>query len=143
MTRTQLLTVVATSLLVAACAVEAPDESSESPPVEQRVSAAGLQIEQAERQLDRGSDPRQALVQLRAALADPAVTGAERRSAVLALSRAHEAAGETDQAIAVIEAELADHADDRAWEGESFKRRLRALLTGAETAPGAAMQRPS
>jgi hypothetical protein len=133
---------VGLALALGACAAEGPVDESRSEPAVEQSSAVGLAIEQAERMLDRGGDAAQAVPALQAALGDPAITPAEHRTAVLALSRAHEAAGEQEQAVAVIEKELAAHADDRAWEDEPFKRRLRLLLTGSESTRGIVPERP-
>ncbi len=105
-----------------------------SPPAE--VSSAALQIEQAERLLDRGDDLEQARALLVHTLGIADITPEERSAALLALSRAHEALGNSEAAIKVIEDEIAAMADQRDWSGRDFTKRLRQLLTGSESTPG-------
>lgn len=126
--------------LVAGCAVDAGGAAEGEAASGREPSAIALQIEQAERTLDRGGDARVAAAALRAALDDPAASIDERRAAALGLSRAYEAAGDREQAVAVLEHELAAHGDDRGWDATAFQTRLRKLLTGKETADGLALE---
>ena len=77
------------------------------------VSTAALQIEQAERLLDRGGDLQKAKALLVETLGIADITPEERSVALLALSRAHEALGDSEAAIKVIEDEIAAMADQR------------------------------
>ena len=125
---------------LSACAAEAPSSEAErEQDVTQDVSPVALQIERAERQLDRGGDAQKARAALEGALADPEITPAERDRAALALSRAYQTAEQHEQAIAIIEEQLAAHADDRSWHERPFTNRLRELLTGSESAQGLAL----
>jgi hypothetical protein len=101
------------ALSFAACAQE--ETSAPAEPPAQEASDASLRIEQAERLLDRGGDAAQARALLETTLAAPDTTLDEKSRAVLALSRAHEALGDRDKAISVVEAVLAAHGDDRNW----------------------------
>jgi len=132
---------VAAALGALSCSAEAPVEVAGPDETVEPASAVALQIEQAQRSLDRGADGRVAASALEAALLDPGISAEQRRQAVLALSRAHEASEQTESAIAVIEAEMAAHADDRAWDDGPFERRLRELLTGTASAPGIDIER--
>ena len=129
-------------MLAAGCAQDAQPGSELDVPSSRPASSIGVQIERAERSLDRGGDAKQARDSMEAALQDPALGLEERRQALLALSRAHEKLGEREQAIALIEQEIAGHSEDRSWEAGPFEARLRKLLTGAEQSPGPAPIRP-
>jgi tetratricopeptide (TPR) repeat protein len=85
--------------------------------------------------LDRGEDATKAKQLLDEALAGQDLTPEERRQALLALSRAHEALGNQEQAIALLENEIAANADRRDWSGEAFNKRLRKLLGHEEVKP--------
>jgi hypothetical protein len=128
-------------LLVAACAQEPPPGGEFDALAARPASSLAVQIERAERTLDRGTDARQARASLEAALQDPGIAPEERRQALLALSRALEAVGDREQAIAVVEQEIAARGNDRAWESRPFDARLRKLLTGSESSPGPALNR--
>jgi hypothetical protein len=119
-------------LCLAACVEgESNVAPSGAAPAEEPVSQVALEIEQAERMLDRGEDAAVAKAALLAALADPELGLEERAGARLALSRAHQALGETEDAIVVVENELAAHGDDPNWSRtREYKDRLRELLTG-------------
>lgn len=114
-----------------------------APAAEQAAEAseAALGVERAERMLDRGQDAAAAKALLLDALAKEDLTPEERRQAVLALSRSHERLGDKEQAIAIIESELAANADNRDWPGEAFGERLRELLTDWPDAPRIKPQR--
>jgi hypothetical protein len=113
--------------LLAACTAEEPITTFEAPAAAD-ASDAAVRIEQAERVLERGGDAAQARALLEAALAETDITTDERSAAVLALSRALEALGDEERAVAVIEAELAAHAGDRGWSDRPFRQRLRKLF---------------
>jgi hypothetical protein len=99
-------------------------------PAAEIVSESALTVERAERSLDRGEDPGPIIGELTDLLAGPELTSSERSAATLALSRAHEVAGNAEKAIAVLEREMAKHADDPSWASKSVRHRLRELLTG-------------
>jgi Tfp pilus assembly protein PilF len=99
-------------LLVAACAQEPPPGGEFDALAARPASSLAVQIERAERTLDRGTDARQARASLEAALQDPGIAPEERRQALLALSRALEAVGDREQAIAVVEQEIAARGND-------------------------------
>lgn len=125
---------------VVGCVNGMPTETEPDDESVTQVSPQALEIEQAERVLDRGGDRSGAIETLERLVTEASLTTAERHRAALALSRAYEADQNTEQAIAVIERELAAHADDRSWDDGPFVRRLRKLLTGSETLPGAALE---
>jgi hypothetical protein len=101
-----------------------------------KAPALSLRLEQAERSLDLGRDVAGARAALEAILRDPAITPEQRDQARFALSRAHEAAGDREAAIAAIEALLADHPDGARYPLEqTAEARLRKLLTGSEGEP--------
>jgi len=114
----------------------AGEDSADPVATTAEVSVAALRVEQAERLLDRGREVAQAKTLLVEALGLPDITPEERAAALLALSRAHETLGDTEAAIQVLEDEIAANADKRDWPGHDFTKRLRQLLTGAETTPG-------
>ncbi len=112
-------------------------DEPEAEPIAAEASAVALSIEQAERLLERGGDAAEAKALLQEALTDPQISDAERSLAALALSRAHQALGETEAAIVLIEKEMAAHANDRSWPDRDFRRQLRQLLIGSESATDA------
>jgi hypothetical protein len=126
-------------LALGACAAEEAPEQPSQPAAE--VSDAALRIEQAERLLDRGADAAEARAVLEAAIAAPDITAEEKSRAILALSRAHEALGDREKAIAVLEAELAAHDFNDGWPDEAYEKRLLKLLTGSETTQGVPLDR--
>jgi TonB family protein len=108
----------------------APAETEQSAP------AAGLRIEQAERQLDVGRDAAGAKAALQAIVADPAVTAEERDQATLALARAEEALGNAKAAVTALEDLLSAHEGDHDFAlARVAETQLRKLLTGVENAP--------
>lgn len=141
---------LALALVLAASGCASP--AGESLPVEQgpfdvgsiplsampghKLAPVGVRIEQAERNLDVGRDVAGARAALEAVIADPAATPDQRDQARLSLSRALEAEGDREGAIATVERLLAEHAEDVRFPlAEQAEARLRKLLTGAEGAP--------
>jgi hypothetical protein len=118
-----------------ACAEAEPtsDEPSEAAPA---VSGAALSIEQAERMLDRGEDAGEAKRLIEAVIASGSLTADQQSTASVALSRAHEALGETEPAIAVLEKALAGETDPHHPASLAVRDRLRALVTGSPDKPG-------
>jgi hypothetical protein len=127
------LSAVVLQMANAACATDrgAP-VAGETTGGEVAVADHALGIEQAERLLDRGGDAARARALLEQALSAPAISVEERSAAVVALSRAHEALGDKERAITVVEEELAARAEDRDFQTHALDKRLR-LLLGAET----------
>jgi hypothetical protein len=121
--------------LVGCAADDGVDSPGKSPPASAPSEAAGsavaLRIEQAARSLDRGVDLKEARAALEDAARDPSATPDERDHARIELSRALEAQGDREAAIASIEALLSEHSDGRPWPMESrAEARLRQLVTG-------------
>ncbi len=110
--------------------------NGDNPAVTEAVSSLALDVERAERMLDRGESAEEARTLLLRVLEDPATTEDERTTAVLVLSRAHEALGQVEPAIAVLEAEMARHVENPSWGNKGYRERLRELLTGSPTADG-------
>lgn len=135
---TKRLFALALVALAPACASQAGPTAD--PPAETPVvNSSAVRLERAERGLDTGADPAAARAQLVAVLDDPTSTLDERDRALLALSRAEEALGNKEGAIAAIEKLLAAHGDDRGGAfpaEEAAEKRLRQLLTGREDAEG-------
>ncbi|MDI1444061.1 AgmX/PglI C-terminal domain-containing protein [Polyangium sp. 6x1] len=129
---------VLVSTFVLGCAGESP-EGTEAPAIQAAPAgeaSVALRIERVARALDRGEDPKQALVEIDTALAHPAATVTERDEAALVRSRALEATGDAEGAITAVENLLATHAGDREWALSSeAEKRLRKLLTGSEDTP--------
>jgi hypothetical protein len=95
-----------------------------------------LAVEEAERSLDVGRDVAGARRSLEAVLADPETAPEQRDEARLALSRAHDAAGDHEAAVVAVEALLASHpAGARYPLQEAAETRLRLLLTGSDARP--------
>ncbi len=100
------------------------------------VQSAALRLEQAERNLDVGRDASGARAAIEEVLRDPSISREQRDEGRLALSRALEATGDGEGAIAAVEGLLADHPDRERWPlSEATETRLRKLLTGSESAP--------
>lgn len=100
------------------------------------LSEVALSIEQAERMLDRGEGAADAKAKLLAVLGEPQITADEKSAATLALSRAHEALGEMEHAIVVLEREMASHGEDPSWSSKEYRERLRELVTGSAERQG-------
>jgi hypothetical protein len=101
---------------------------------EPAASPASLELTEAERALDRGQDAAAAKAALEKVLGAGALTADEKSRAVLALSRAEEALGNKERATALVEEQIAAHANDHDWSAEDdFHARLRKLLTGHES----------
>ena len=130
------LSIIPSLLALAVGCAEAPGayDDSEVEPVATEASQLAVVIERAERLLERGDSASEAKALLEQALADPQISLQERSLAVLALSRAQQALGNDEAAIALIERELAAHANDNDWPDRDFRRQLRKLLTGSESA---------
>ncbi|WP_437525511.1 AgmX/PglI C-terminal domain-containing protein [Sorangium sp. So ce726] len=95
-----------------------------------------LAIEQAERRLDVGREIAAARQALSEVLADPAVTTEQRDQARLAMSRALEAEGDQEAAIAAVESLLGEHLVSEHWTLRRVaEQRLRLLVTGSEEQP--------
>lgn len=130
----------AAALVAAGCAnaVEGPSSDMEETAATAAPQAQGvaLRLEQAERSLDVGRDAAGALAAIEGVIADPAATPEQRDQARLALSRAHEAVGDHEAAIAAVEALLAAHPDGTHFPvEEAAEARLRKLVTGSDTPP--------
>jgi hypothetical protein len=134
--RFPVLALVAT--LGAGCATpanEGPAEAQE-PAAAPKSQGPALAIEDAERSLDVGRDVAGAKSSLEAVLADPTTAPEQRDEARLALSRAHDAAGDREAAVVAVEALLASHqAGARYPLQEAAETRLRLLLTGSDARP--------
>ena len=127
--------------LVAGCATaaDAPATDLPEPTAAPRAQGLALRLEQAERSLDVGRDVAGTRASLEEMLRDPAITPDQRDQARLALSRAIEAGGDREGAVAPIEALLADHPEGPSSPAEeAAEQRLRKLLTGADKEPQAA-----
>lgn len=129
--------------LVACANAPAPGDDIDGDPLTTAIattaeplSQAALTIEQAERMLDRGEAAAEAKTMLLAVLAEPQITADEKSAATLALSRAHEALGEVELAIQVIEREMATHAEDPSWSSKEYREHLLELLTGSPERQG-------
>ena len=134
-TRTPILVLAAAGLL-AACAQPESDEGVEpAPTAELAVSGTALAIEKAERILDRGGDATEAQALLKDALADPQLSDEERVSAVIAQSRAHEALDQGEEAITIIERELAAHDGEWRFPMDRLFDRLKELLVERDSEP--------
>jgi hypothetical protein len=134
--RFPVLALVAT--LGAGCATRAPEGPGEAqePAAAPKSQGPALAIEEAERSLDVGRDVAGAKTSLEAVLADPTAAPEQRDEARLALSRAHEAAGDREAAVVAVEALLASHqAGVRYPLQEAAEARLRLLLTGSDARP--------
>lgn len=127
--RTTILSLTAAGLL-AACAQPDSGVSHEAdqPTADVAVSGAALRIEKAERILDRGGDATEAQGLLDETLVDPQLSDEERVAAVVAQSRAHEALGDREEAIAIVERELASHEGERRYPVDRLRKRLESLL---------------
>jgi hypothetical protein len=114
----------------AALGLDAPPAPATAAPASQ---GAALRIEQAERSLDVGRDVAGARASLEEVVRDPSTSPEQREQAKLALSRALEAQGDKEAAIATVEALLAGH-DPRTHfpAQEAAEARLRKLLTGSD-----------
>jgi hypothetical protein len=121
-------------------------ESEESPvgvgdphvaSVEAPEMAAGdaprVRIEKSLRDLDRGGDAKAVKADLEALLREPAVTVDDKLEASLALSRAFEALGDEESAIDTLEAMLMSRQGERGTTIEAAEKRLRILVTGADS----------
>lgn len=98
-----------------------------------KVAPAAVRVEQADRGLDVGREAAAAQRELQAVIDDPATAPDVRDQARLSLSRALEAQGDKEAAIAAVEKLLADHGDRlRSPLVERAEARLRKLLTGSE-----------
>jgi hypothetical protein len=127
---------VTAGLLTSFFACEEPAEPTTDEKTEAQAAQAtpgSVAVEQAERLLERGEDAARARSLLEEALKSDTLTAEERANAILALSQALERQGDKDGAIRAVEEALAAHADDREWPTERYYKRLRKLLTGAET----------
>ncbi len=83
-----------------------------------------------------GRDVAGAQASLAQVLTDPALTPEQRDEARLSLSRALEAGGDHEAAVAAVEALLAEHPDGSRFPlEEAAEGRLRKLLTGADAEP--------
>lgn len=101
-----------------------------------RPRGTALRLEQAQRSLDVGRDVAGARAALEEVLADPATAPEQRDEARLGLSRALEAAGDREGAIAAVEALLAQHPDGARFPlEEAAEARLRKLVTGSDVEP--------
>jgi hypothetical protein len=131
---------IAVAVLAAGCAATAdvPSTDTEEPSVAAAPKTRGLslRLEQAERSLDVGRDVAGARASLEGALADPAITPEQRDQARLDLSRALEAEGDREGAIAAVEALLAEHPEGTRFPlEEAAEGRLRKLVTGSDAEP--------
>jgi hypothetical protein len=138
--------VLAAVTLIAACAPAsepgsvagsvAPADTQEAASATPRAQGSALRLEEAERSLDVGRDPTGARDALDAVIADPSSTPEQRDEARLGRSRALEAAGDKEGAIAAVEALLAAHPDGLSFPLEQpAEARLRKLLTGSDADP--------
>jgi hypothetical protein len=127
--------------LAAGCAVpvDAPAADLPEPVAAPKAQGVALRLEQAERSLDVGRDVAGARASLEEALRDPSMTLDQRDQARLALSRALEAGGDREAAVAPLEALLADHPEGQETPAEeAAEARLRKLLTGVDAEPPSA-----
>lgn len=117
-------------LFLAACGVHGSGGTSAEQPAP---AVTTLRIERAERSLETGRDVAQARESLRAALADPSLSGPDRDRAFLADSRAAELAGDHEGAIRRVEELMAAHEGDHQWaQAGAAEKALRKLLTGTD-----------
>jgi hypothetical protein len=131
---------ITAAALVAGCVgpgePAATDPEAPAPAATPRSQGSALRIEQAERSLDVGRDVPGARAALEEVLADPSITPEQRDEARLGLSRALEARGDREGAIAAMEALLADHPGGARFPlEEAASARLRRLVTGTEADP--------
>lgn len=110
-------------------------ESSAPPATAVAVAPESLALEQAERSLDRGDDAAPVEATLRGLLDGGRLATDEVPRARVALSRALEAGGDREGAVALVEAALADSAHQETGGSAIYRRRLRELLSGAEEPP--------
>lgn len=121
--------------LLAAC-MEAEVATDDAPEAAPAVSGASLELERAERMIDRGEDAAEAKAMVQAALDGGTLSAEERSQAAIALSRAQEVLGEEEAAVATLEAALASETDPHHPASLALRHRLRALLTGSADEPG-------
>ncbi|MEM9696023.1 MAG: AgmX/PglI C-terminal domain-containing protein [Myxococcota bacterium] len=125
--KTNLLMLSCSTALLFACATP-PDEGAGSETGDEimaaSVSTAALDIERAERILDRGGDEKEALKLATSALESAALTDGERVRGIIVQSRAHDTLGDREMAIAVVERALGEYRDELA---KPLARRLRSI----------------
>lgn len=135
---------VGVSLLVGACGVDrsSRDEGVDAPearaaraqPAAARPTQVTLQLDQANKLLERGGDANAALATFEGIAANDQATLEEKDEARLGVSAAREALGDKDGAVEAIEELLQSHGDSGRFDGRDVaEKRLRKLLTGSET----------
>ena len=119
------------------CQTEADQTETEAPVTQRELTeqetsgSVAERLERALRKLDRNEDLADAHAVLEAVLANRPATIEQRDEARLGLSRALEAQGDEEGAVAAVEAILAAHTEDGHYPArDAAEKRLRLLLTG-------------